>query len=189
MQQVVLFSSDFEKESAECLKKGLNKIHQLNNQDEKDFQYPYQKIEIDISEPQIKLKEIIERYKGLILGLPPEWFHLNERLEVTIIQKNIQIKGKPSSLLFMPKQGTPVRLVVNDDYAHNNTLSIFFITNINFGDQESIISFQLTCDEKIVRLKGNIDLLNIEIEEFNKRYKEEMLSHHKKQQEEVVERN
>ena len=182
MQQVVLFSSDFEKESAEFRKREFEKIDQnlklgKFNQEEYFAQTSYPKLEIDISAPPIRIKEIVEPYKGPSLGLPPEWFSRGEKIEVNIIQRNIQIIGNPSLLVLMPKQGTPVRLIVNDDFAHKSTLSLFFITNLNFGDHNNQAAFKLSCDEKLVRIKGNIDLLNQEFESFNQRFKSEALSH------------
>ncbi|WP_423148201.1 hypothetical protein [Rubrolithibacter danxiaensis] len=167
MQQVVLFSSDFEKESAENLKRELEKNKE--NQ-EKERKTVYEPIEADFSEPTTKLKDILERYKGINLGLPEEWFHNSDRVEVNIIQKNIRIKGDPGLLLLMPKQGTPLRLIVNDDFSKSQVLTLYFITNLNFGDPANVHSLEQMCDQKIVQIKGNIDLLNAEFEKYNQQH-------------------
>ncbi len=182
MQQVVLFSSDFEKESADFMKRELEKVDiKLQSGEFESNKHlsetPYSKLEIDISARPVRIKEILERYRGPSLGLPPEWFNRGDKIEVNIIQRNIKITGKPELLILMPKQGTPVRGIVNDDFAHNPTLSLFFITNLNFGDPGNLASFELACDEKLVRIKGNIDLLNQEFEGFNEKFKYDV-SHH-----------
>lgn len=183
MQQVVLFSVDFSKKSAECLTNDLNKVEQIVESNSNlsveqllsaHFKTPYDLLKIDISEPPTLIQDIIERYKGISLGLPEEWFFSSDRIDVKIRQKNIKIEGTPSQLLLMPKDGTPVRVVLNDNYAGNSTITLNCITNINYGNQESVIAFEQKCDEQLVRIQGNINLLNKEIESFNEHYRKEI---------------
>ena len=184
MQQVVLFSLDFTKESEECLSNDLKKVEGLvesNDQSSAEeifnahFKTPYERIKIDVSEPPTVVQDILASYKGLNLGLPEEWFHLKDRIDVHIWQKNIKIEGNPSSFLFMPKGGTPVRLIINKNYANGSEVTIYCITNINYGNQESVIAFEQSCDEKLVRVQGNINLLNAEIKSFNDTYRSEII--------------
>lgn len=170
MQQVVFFSLDFEKESTEFLDK-LDKASE--DRQNENHQSPYQPISINLLMPNARKQDILEKYKGIELGLPEEWFHFNDRIQVNIIEKSIPIEGSLKMLLYMPKGGTPIKLIVNDDYAENPVLTIRFITNINFGDQGAIKAFEQQCDEKLVQFQGNIQLLNEEIKSFNERLQKE----------------
>ena len=184
MQQVVLFGIDFSKKSAECLTNDLQKVEQIaesNSQSSVEelftthFKTPYDLLKIDISEPPSVIQDIIERYKGLSLGIPEEWFHVSDRIDVRIRQKNIKIEGNPSSFLLMPKDGTPVRVILNDNYTTSPVITLNCITNINYGNQESVIAFEQQCDEQLVRIQGNINLLNSEISKFNEHYRNEIM--------------
>jgi hypothetical protein len=185
MQQVVLFGIDFSKESSEYLTNDLKKVEQLVESNDQlspeelftaHFKSPYDLVKIDVSEPPTVVQDIIERYKGISLGLPEEWFQLKDRIDVHIRQRDIKIEGKPSSFLLMPKDGTPVRLIVNENYAKSSTVTVYCITNINYGNPENVIAFEQSCDEKLVRIQGNINLLNAEITRFNETYKTEMMN-------------
>ena len=184
MQQVVLFSIDFSKKSSECLTNDLQKVEQIvdsNSQVSAEelvkthFKEPYDLLKIDISEPPTVIQDIIERYKGLSLGLPEDWFHLTDRVDVRIRQKNIKIEGTPAEFLLMPKDGTPVRVILNDNYTSSPVITLNCITNINYGNQESVIAFEQQCDEQLVRIQGNINLLNAEITKFNEHYRNEII--------------
>jgi len=159
MQQVVFFSADFEKEMENSGKNGNGKSF-------------FQPVEVNFQEPYARQQEILEKYKGTELGLPEEWFHFDDRIQVNILEKVLQVEGNPKMLLLLPKGGTPVKLIVNDDYAENPMLTVRFITNINFGDQEAVKAFEQECDEKLVRFQGNIQLLNEQVKAF-KQLKEE----------------
>lgn len=163
MQQVVFFSADFEKEMENGVKNGSGRSF-------------FQPVKADLQNPYARQQEILEKYKGVELGLPEEWFHYDDRIQVNILEKSIPIEGNPKMLLYMPKGGTPVKLIVNDDYTENPILTVRFITNINFGDQEAVKAFEQECDEKLVRFQGNLQLLNEQVKAFAERFPKEEVS-------------
>src|SRR5690606_11093148 len=149
MQQVVFFSVDFEKESSAFQNQG-----QLGKPDS-----PYKPAGVNLLAPYVRRQEILERYKGIELGLPEEWFHFDDRIAVNILEKTIPVEGDLKMLLYMPKGGTPLKFIVNDDYTENPVLTLYFITNINYGDQEAVRNFEQQCDEKLLQFQGNVQLL------------------------------